>query len=319
MALVAVLILYPPERAAAPARPLRMVVLYTLGMVALLTAGWQADLLGAGAVSAEAARTTTALAVLGFALLLAAPPFHLWFPSTAGHSHPYSLAFVILISQAGALFTVFRFFDAYAWLRQNAMLFVAARWVGIGIAAFRLGVGPVPTQPGAYRRLCRAWPTRRSSCSRSRRRALGGTNSPSASRRRAVVRLAVWAIGASVLQNGGAGDTAEELSGIAYRAPLPTVTVLVGLLSIAGFPLTAGFPGRWAVMAGGGPAAFAVVGTFGAVSLAAVRWTSTVLRSPRAGGVPARSSSGSSSARGSSCACCSGCFLNCCILGSWAR
>jgi formate hydrogenlyase subunit 3/multisubunit Na+/H+ antiporter MnhD subunit len=279
MAIVAVLILYPPERPGSRA-PLRMVVLYTLGMLALLIAGWQADILGAGTVPPESARTATALAVLGFGLLLAAPPFHLWLPSSAGQSHPYALAFVILISQAGALFMVFRFFDAYAWLRENASLFVGARWAGIGIAAFaalwamaqrslaRTAIYAVLADTAV---ILLAFSAMNPS---GYELALGLSGAR-------VVSLAVWALGASVLQNAGAGDTAEELTGIGYHAPLATATVLVGLFSLSGFPLTAGFPGRWAVMAGGGTVALAVVGTLGAVSLAAVRWTSTVLRSPR--------------------------------------
>jgi NADH-quinone oxidoreductase subunit N len=279
MAIVAVLILYPPERPGSRAT-LRMVVLYTLGMLALLTAGWQADMLGAGPVPAESARTATVLAVLGFGLLLAAPPFHLWLPSTAGQSHPYALAFVVLISQAGALFTVFRFFDAYAWLRENEALFAAARWVGIAIAGFAA-----------------LWAMAQRSLARTAAYAVladtavillafsamstGGYELALGLSGARVVSLSVWALGASVLQNAGAGDTADDLSGIGYHAPLATATVLVGLFSLAGFPLTAGFPGRWAVMAGGGSAALAVVGTLGAVTLAAVRWTSTVLRRPR--------------------------------------
>ncbi len=101
-----------------------------------------------------------------------------------------------------------------------------------------------------------------------------------------MISLSVWALGASVLRNGGAGDTSDELSGIGYRAPLATATVLVGLFSLAGFPLTAGFPGRWAVMASGGGKALAVVVTLAAVSLAAVRWTSTVFRPPREFALP---------------------------------
>lgn len=278
MALIAVLLLYPPERGAARA-PMRMVVLYTLGMMALLTAGWQAEALGSGTVSAGAARSATVLAVLGFGLLLAAPPFHLWFPTAAGHSHPYALAFVILIAQSGALFLVLRFFDAYAWLRQDQALFEAARWVAIGMAVFaslwamaqrslaRTGMYAVMADTAVILLAFSA-------------RTPEGFQLVLGLFAARVIGMAVWAMGASVLQNIGAGDQAEDLAGIGYRAPLASAAVIVGLLSIAGFPLTAGFPGRWAVMAGGGPVAFAVVGTIGAVSLAALRWTSTVLREP---------------------------------------
>jgi len=284
MALVAVLILYPPERGAARG-PLRMVVLYTLGMMALLTAGWQAETLGSGTVSAEAARTTTVLAVIGFALLLAAPPFHLWFPTAASHSHPYSLAFVILIAQAGALFLVLRFFDAYAWMRQDQSLFDAARWVGIGIAVFAsvwaMGQRSL-ARTAVYAVMA---DTAVVLLAFSARTAQGFQLVLGLSAAR-VIGLGLWSLGASSLQNAGAGDSSEALAGIAYRAPLQTLAVIVGLLSISGFPLTAGFPGRWAVMAGGGPAAFAVVGAIGAISLAAVRWTSTALRTPPEGELP---------------------------------
>jgi formate hydrogenlyase subunit 3/multisubunit Na+/H+ antiporter MnhD subunit len=284
MALVAVLVLYPPERRGARA-PLRMVVLYTLGMMALLAAGWQAEGLGSASASPEAARTATVLAVVGFGLLLAAPPFHLWFPSAAGHSHPYALSFVILISQAGALFLVLRFFDAYAWLRENEALFVGARWVAIGIAVF------ASLWAMAQRSLARTAVYAVMADTAVILLAFSGMSPAgyqlalglSAAR---VIGLGVWGLGASVLQNAGAGDTTEELSGIAYAAPLATAATIIGLFSVAGFPITAGFPGRWAIMAGGGAAAFAVVGAIGAVSLAAIRWTSTVLRSPREMSLP---------------------------------
>lgn len=284
MAVVAVLILSPPDQPGLRA-PMRMVVLYTLGMIALLVAGWQADILGAGAAPAEAARTATALAILGFALLLAVPPFHVWLPSSAGESHPYALAFVILVSQAGALFLVLRFVDAYAWLREDAALFAGARWAAIGIAAFAALWGMAQrslARTAVYAVLADTAIILLAFSSMSAggyQLALGLTGAR-------VISLSVWALGASVLRNAGAGDTSEELAGIGYRAPLATATVLVGLFSLAGFPLTAGFPGRWAVMASGGEEALAVVGTLAAISLAAVRWTSTVFRSPREFALP---------------------------------
>jgi hypothetical protein len=249
-----------------------MVVLYTLGMLALLTAGWQADMLGAGPVPAESARTATVLAVLGFGLLLAAPPFHLWLPSTAGQSHPYALAFVVLISQAGALFTVFRFFDAYAWLRENEALFAAARWVGIAIAGFAA-----------------LWAMAQRSLARTAAYAVladtavillafsamstGGYELALGLSGARVVSLAVWALGASVLQNAGAGDTADDLSGIGTMPPA-TATRAIRSVFVGGFPAHAG-PGPLGCRGGGGSAALAVVGGNG--DLAAVRWTSTVL------------------------------------------
>jgi NADH-quinone oxidoreductase subunit N len=190
------------------------------------------------------------------------------------------LAFVVLISQAGALFLIFRFVDAYAWLREDAALFSAARWAAIAIAGFAALWAMAQrslARTAAYAMLADTAVILLAFSSMT----AGGYQLALGLSGVRVISLSVWALGASVLRNAGAGDTSDELSGIGYHAPLATATVLVGLFSIAGFPLTAGFPGRWAVMAGGGEAALAVVATLAAVTLAAVRWTSTVFRAPR--------------------------------------
>jgi formate hydrogenlyase subunit 3/multisubunit Na+/H+ antiporter MnhD subunit len=279
MAIVAVFILFPPGQRYLRA-PLRMVVLYTVGMIVLLVAGWRADLLGTGAAPAGSARAATTLAILGFALLLAVPPFHIWLPSSAEQSHPYALAFVLLVSQTGALFLMLRFVDAYAWLREDADLFAATRWAAIAMAGFAALWALAQrslARTAAYAMLADTAIILLAFSSMTAggyRLALGLSGAR-------VISLSVWALGASVYRHSGAGDSAEELTGIGYHAPLATATVLVGLFSVAGFPLTAGFPGRWAVMAGGGGAALAVVAAIAAGSLAALRWTSTVFRTPR--------------------------------------
>lgn len=276
MAIAAVLLLFPPEQAARNA-PLRMVVLYTLGMVLLLIAGWQAELLGENATPGETTRTATALAMLGFALLLAVPPFHVWLPSTAGQSHPYALTYVLLISQASALFLVFRFVDAYAWLREDVALFTGVRYVAMamgGFAALWALAQRSLARTAAYALLADTAIVLLAFSSmtpKAYQLALGLLGAR-------LISLSVWALGASVLHD--VGDTAEQLKGIGYHTPMAGAAVLVGLFSLAGFPLTAGFPGRWAVMSGGGESALAVVATLAGISLAAVRWTSILFRTP---------------------------------------
>ena len=44
------------------------------------------------------------------------------------------------------------------------------------------------------------------------------------------------------------GLGAGEWRGAGRRQPIAALSILVGLLSLAGFPLTAGFPGRWALL-----------------------------------------------------------------------
>jgi formate hydrogenlyase subunit 3/multisubunit Na+/H+ antiporter MnhD subunit len=180
---------------------------------------------------------------------------------------------------------VLRFFDAYAWLRQDQGLFDAARWIGIGIAVFA-SVWAMAQRSLARTAVYAVMADTAVVLLAFSARTVEGFQLVLGLSAARVIGLGVWSMGASTLQNAGAGDSAEALAGIAYRAPLASMAIIVGLLSIAGFPLTAGFPGRWAVMAGGGPAAYAVVGAIGAISLAAVLVQRTALRTPLEGELP---------------------------------
>jgi formate hydrogenlyase subunit 3/multisubunit Na+/H+ antiporter MnhD subunit len=51
----------------------------------------------------------------------------------------------------------------------------------------------------------------------------------------------------AILRHRATTDSFDELEGVARRLPLVTTGLVLGTLALAGFPLTAGFPIRWAV------------------------------------------------------------------------
>jgi formate hydrogenlyase subunit 3/multisubunit Na+/H+ antiporter MnhD subunit len=57
-----------------------------------------------------------------------------------------------------------------------------------------------------------------------------------------VIGLALWGLGAAIMSKGGFS------SGAGRKAPLAAAAALIGLLSLAGQPLTAGFPWRWTIL-----------------------------------------------------------------------
>jgi formate hydrogenlyase subunit 3/multisubunit Na+/H+ antiporter MnhD subunit len=63
------------------------------------------------------------------------------------------------------------------------------------------------------------------------------------------VSLTVLGIGLASIENyqieHGEGSS---LAGAAYTSPISVIAILTGLLSLAGYPLFAGFPGRWALI-----------------------------------------------------------------------
>ncbi len=268
---------------------LRLIILYTLAMMAILLAGWTLEAAGLTAGVPESASRATVLLVVGFAVIMAVPPFHVWLPASAPRANPYALTFVIVILQSAGLFFLLRFLDSYVWLRTGVGLMSVVRWTGAIMIVYG-GISALAqrnlSSTVAYALLVDfgAVLLAVSSASPSGYQlALGLTGAR-------VVSLAVWALGAQILGTGFGGDTAAHLSGAAYGMPLPAAAALVGALSVAGIPLTAGFPGRWgllSVLATTRPlAGLALLGGMLAVTLAMLRWIGTFLREPEAGPIP---------------------------------
>ncbi|NIS81454.1 MAG: hypothetical protein GTO14_14910 [Anaerolineales bacterium] len=233
-----------------PARSggLRLLILYSLAMLAILITGWILESVGVTTATPDLAYRATLLLALGFSILMAVPPFHFWLPTAAGESNPYALAFVTIILQSAGLFFMLRFLDTYAWLRESEILFVGIRFAATAMVC-----------------LGSLWALAQRSISKLMAYALltdfgvmllaVGTNKPEGfllalglTSVRAV-SVTVLGIGLTALNRNEPDQDEGQYRGAAYRAPFAVAAVLVGLLSLAGFPLTAGFPGRWAFIA----------------------------------------------------------------------
>jgi formate hydrogenlyase subunit 3/multisubunit Na+/H+ antiporter MnhD subunit len=279
-AMASVLILataeYPAQRGG-----LRLLALYTLAMMAILLSGWMLSIAGVTTATPELARQISLLLVIGFAVLMAVPPFHLWLPTAAEETSPYALSFVTVILQSAGLFFLLRFLDTYAWLRQSAGIFSGIRAAGVamigfgglaalsqrsfskfmayalvadlGVALLAVGAGT----PAGYEL------------------ALGLSSVR-------VFGLGVWALGLSVIRAQTGRDDLDVLAGAGYRLPLASAASIVGVLSIAGLPLTAGFPARWALLSAIAPehviTAAAVVLSILITSAGAIRWIGVLFR-----------------------------------------
>jgi formate hydrogenlyase subunit 3/multisubunit Na+/H+ antiporter MnhD subunit len=280
-AMGAVLILNSPENPAHRGS-LRLLILYTLAMIVILFAGWMLENLGVTSATPELAQRATLLLALGFAIIMAVPPFHLWLPPTAEKANPYGLSFVTILLQSAGLFFLLRFLDSYTWLRTVPGLFDGIQWVGIAMVGF--GSMLTITQRSFSKVMAYALITD-----------FGvmllavGTGTPEGYRLALglsgvrVVNLAVWAMGLAKILDHPHADHFQELQGAAYRSPLGAASALIGVASMAGFPLTAGFPGRWALLstlATDNPiAGWAIILAFLCVGVATLRWANALLGS----------------------------------------
>lgn len=263
---------------------LRLLILYTLAMMAILLAGWMLENVGVTSATPELAQRATLLLAIGFSVIMAVPPFHLWLPSAAGETNPYALAFVTVILQNAGLFFLLRFLDNYAWLRAMPELYDGIRVVGIAMVLF--GSFLVLAQKSFTKVMAYALLTDfgvmllavGAGTPEGCRLALG----LSAVR---VVSLSVWALGLAWMLEHPAEDHLQLLRGAAHNSPLAATATLVGVMSIAGFPLTAGFPGRWGLLLSLAPlyplAGGSILLALLCVGMTAIRWTYTLLSEPR--------------------------------------
>jgi formate hydrogenlyase subunit 3/multisubunit Na+/H+ antiporter MnhD subunit len=259
---------------------LRLLALYTMGMLATLLAGWQVEILGAAGGSVRQALQTTVLLGLGFSILMAIPPFHHWLPSSAESAHPYELALVVVLLQSAGLFFLLRFLDGYQWIRDNLQLFGAMR--GAGAAMVVAGALLAAAQPRLSRALAYSLIAGLGVCliAVGVRSAEGYQLAVGLVAAQAI-GLAVCALGLASLLRLGGGDRLSGLRGAGRRSPLAAGAAFAGLLTLAGFPLTAGFPARWALLQGlaqeDAAAAAAVVLGSAALAAAALRWLGALL------------------------------------------
>lgn len=226
---------------------MRLLVFVTLSVPFILLSGWQLEGLATSPDDPNLLTRATILLDIGFLILLAIVPFHSWIPTVSDESSPFTAAFVFTVVQAAVMFFMLKFFNQYDWLRQNQAEFVLLRWggalmvVGGGAFAFAqrrfgrlMGYAVMIDIGAALMAVGLATPD--------------GLRATLAILGLRVLALVVWGLGLSWLRLDSNNSTDfDDLAGRAWQMPFAAMAVIVGGLSLIGFPLTAGFAGRWAL------------------------------------------------------------------------
>ncbi len=236
-----------PYNHAATRGALRYLIFTTLSLPFILLTGWLLEAAEASPGDPTFTAQATVLLMAGFAILLSVVPFHSWIPAIAEHAPPYAAAFVFSVMRQGVIFLLLSFLGTYPWLNQNPVVYRVLTLTGGGMAlaggllafgqrnfgravgyamlidigAVMLGIGlgtPVGVQAAVATLAMRG------------------------------LALPLWAAGVDRLRRAAGSDHFDALRGLGRRYPVATVAVMLGMLSIAGFPLTAGFAARWALL-----------------------------------------------------------------------
>ncbi len=199
----------------------------------------------AGVVPASSDLEQIALFVgIGFAIWLAVIPFHSWMTSTAAESSPPTGAFVLISFPIVAISTFMHVLIDLPWLVDslylvNAILLagVVTAFVGGVLASIQRGFSELVGYTALFNLGCILTVL-----------GIGGRGAAITILFGLMVRtLALVLIAASLatinLRSASAGFS--WVRGLAYSMPVATVGLVVGGLTLAGAPFTAGFPAFW--------------------------------------------------------------------------
>ena len=226
----------------------------------------------------------TALLALSFAFLLGVMPFHTWVPAITSDGMPLGGVFVLTVGNGAIWFLLLDFLETYPWLSDYAQF-----------GPLLLAIGQVMVAVGgvlavAQRRMGRLIGYAALIDTGCALMALGLNSEIGVTL--VFLSLLVRPLGLMLMASGLSGvwarsrdDSLEALEGKGWRAPWSAAALVIGGLSVAGWPLGAGFAWRWAYMQAlvsrdPRSALFPLLAG-GAVMIAVWRGAAALLRRPR--------------------------------------
>jgi len=216
----------------------------TLAMPSVLFAGWILGGSQTGAFAETRMLSAVAFLLFGFAVWLAVFPFHSWMPQFSQTVQPFLFSFIFSIVPVITLLVIIKYLSGLLWLKSSAFLAPALQTIGTimivttGIftsvekdlkrfmaytvlleTGFALVMLSLATADG-IQLLYQAFIPR-------------------------IIALALLGYSLMVIDSAGLSLMTDDLRGVLKRLPFASVGVFSSLLSIVGFPLSAGFPLRF--------------------------------------------------------------------------
>lgn len=232
----------PPSRGG-----MRYLTFTVLALPGVLIAHWLLDRYVIMPDRTELLSMSAILLAFSFALLLGVVPFHSWMTAIASDSAPLAGAFVFTVNNGVVWFLLLDFLETYPWLSAHpqfgALTFVA----GLGMTVVGGALAPAQRRLSPLMGLAALVDNGVALITLG----LNSKLSLSLSLFSLLIRpfsLALMAAGLAGLRKRiGVSDTIEALRGKGWAAPWSAVAFVVGGLSAAGLPISAGFAWRWAL------------------------------------------------------------------------
>lgn len=232
----------PPARGA-----LQYVSFSLLAMPGLLVIHWLMDRYALTPDNTALLDTGAVLLLVSFALLMGSIPFHMWMPSVASDGEPLASAFVFTVNYGAIWFLLLAFLETYPDLGSGVRFAPFASGAGLAM----VGVGGLMAL--VQRRLGRlmGYGALIDSGVALSALGIGSERGLALALLSLLVRpfgLALMATGLGGLQRASKDDRSlGTLRGLGRSAPWSAFAFVVGGMSTAGLPVSAGFAGRWAL------------------------------------------------------------------------
>lgn len=269
---------------------LRFITIMTLALPALLMADWTLGQFTQSPDSPEIAQASVALVGLGFGLLLAVVPFHNWLPAVSSEAPPLSTAFVVNVLLGGVWILLLDILNGNRLISGDARVFDLLRGAGLLMAAFG---GLLAWAQRDFGRLLGYGSLADMGVSLF---AVGlGSRAGLVAAFFVVIGRAIstclMAMGMTLARERRPDDSFASLAGLVWRLPWASLAIVVGGLSLAGFPPLTGFAGRWGAVQEAmtyDPRAAAVLLASGvSVAVGVLRGLREMLQAPETPGEPA--------------------------------
>lgn len=219
---------------------IRFLIFLTLAMPSVLFAGW--ILGGSQAGASGEARMISAVVFLlfGFAIWLAVFPFHSWLPQFSQSVKPFLFSFIFSIIPVITLLVIIKFLSGLLWLKSSPFLIPSLQIIG---TIMIVTTGIFVSVENNLKRVM-AYSVLLETGFALVMLSLGsaeGVQLLYQSFIPRIIALALLGYSLMVIENAGLNLTTEGVRGVLKKLPLASVGVLSSLLSIVGFPLSAGF------------------------------------------------------------------------------
>jgi len=226
---------------------LRYLTYKTLGMPFILFTGWLVETSAANPQDPQLLTLATYSLAAGLAILLGVAPFHSWVPVVAEHAPPLATAFVTTVMRVPIVFLTLKLLATEAWLGGNPLVYNMLTLAGFAMVG--LGALFVFGQQNLGRSVGYALVIEIGAVLLAiGLGTLAGVEAALAALALRGLGMWLWAVGLDELRRSAADSSFEALRGLGWRHPFAVTAVAMGMLSLVGLPLMAGFPPRWALL-----------------------------------------------------------------------